>query len=34
MDGTYSKVKGEWCYLYRAVDKSGNTVYFLLTKRR
>jgi len=25
---------GEWRYLYRAVDKEGNTVDFLLTKRR
>lgn len=34
MDETYIKVKGVWCYLYRAVDKSGNTVDFLLTRRR
>ena len=34
MDETYIKVKGQWCYLYRAVDKSGNTVDFLLTIRR
>ncbi|MFV8344229.1 IS6 family transposase [Flavobacterium sp. XS2P39] len=34
MDETYIKVNGKWCYLYRAVDKSGNTVDFLLTKRR
>lgn len=34
MDETYIKVKGEWKYLYRAVDKDGNTVDFLLTKRR
>ena len=34
MDETYIKVKGEWRYLYRAVDKEGNTVDFLLTKRR
>jgi putative transposase len=33
MDETYIKVKGEWRYLYRAVDKAGNTVDFLLTKR-
>jgi len=32
MDETYVKVKGEWCYLYRAVDKDGNTVDFMLTK--
>jgi putative transposase len=34
MDETYIKVKGEWVYLYRAVDKDGNTIDFLLTKRR
>ena len=34
MDETYIKVKGQWKYLYRAVDKQGNTVDFLLTKRR
>jgi putative transposase len=34
MDEKYIKVKGEWMYLYRAVDKEGNTVDFLLTKRR
>ena len=33
-DETYIKVKGEWMYLYRAVDKEGNTVNFLLTRRR
>jgi putative transposase len=34
MDETYIKVKGEWMYLYRAVDKEGHTVDFLLTKKR
>jgi putative transposase len=34
MDETYIKVKGEWKYLYRAVDKAGNTVDFLLRARR
>ena len=34
MDETYIKVKGEWKYLYRAIDKQGNTIDFLLTKRR
>ena len=34
MDETYIKVKGAWMYLYRAVDKQGNTVDFLLTKKR
>ena len=30
MDETYIKVKGAWKYLYRAVDKEGKTVDFLL----
>ncbi|RAR54532.1 transposase-like protein [Paraburkholderia unamae] len=34
MDETYIKVKGQWKYLYRAVDKAGNTVDFLLRARR
>lgn len=34
MDETYIKVKGEWVYLYRAVDKYGKTIDFLLTKQR
>jgi putative transposase len=34
MDETYVKVGGKDRYLYRAVDKEGNTVDFLLTKRR
>ena len=25
VDETYVKVKGKWCYLYRAIDKQGNT---------
>ena len=29
-----SKVKGQWRYLYRAVDKQGQTVDFLLSKNR
>jgi len=29
-----SRYKGEWRYLYRAVDKQGNTVDFLLTAKR
>ena len=31
---TYVGVGGEWKYLYRAVDKLGQTVDFLLTARR
>jgi len=34
MDETYIKVGGKDRYLYRAVDKYGNTIDFLLTKRR
>ena len=34
MDETYIKVKGKWCYLYRAVDKSGATIDFLLSQNR
>lgn len=34
MDETYIRVKGDWKYLYRAVDSSGQTVDFLLTARR
>ncbi|MDO8767628.1 MAG: IS6 family transposase [Burkholderiaceae bacterium] len=34
MDETYIKVKGVWKYLYRAVDKEGKTVDFLLMARR
>ncbi len=34
MDETYIKVKGVWKYLYRAVDKEGKTVYFLMTEKR
>jgi transposase-like protein len=34
VDETYIEVKGQWVYLYRAVDKDGCTVDFLLSKRR
>ena len=34
MDETYIRVKGTWQYLYRAVDKSGQTIDFLLTEHR
>ncbi|MCP4289925.1 MAG: IS6 family transposase [Gammaproteobacteria bacterium] len=29
LDETYIKVKGQWKYFYRAVDKQGNTIDFL-----
>ena len=31
VDETYVLVAGQWKYLYRAVDKLGQTVDFLLT---
>lgn len=34
MDETYIRVKGEWRYLYRAVDKDGNTIDFQLRAHR
>jgi len=34
MDETYIKIKGAWYYLYRAVDKQGQTIDFLLTAQR
>ena len=34
MDETYIRIKGEWRYLYRAVDKHGQTIDFLLTEHR
>ncbi|WP_282029611.1 IS6 family transposase [Paracoccus marcusii] len=34
MDEPYIKVKGRWVYLYRAVDKFGKTLDFMLSERR
>ena len=34
VDETYVKVGGKWSYLYRAVDKLGNTIDFYLSPTR
>jgi transposase-like protein len=34
VDETYLKVRGRWVYLYRAVDRDGNTVDFQLSPTR
>jgi IS6 family transposase len=34
VDETYVRVKGKWCYLYRAVDSTGATIDFLLSAKR
>lgn len=34
VDETYVKVKGKWAYLYRAVDKHGDTIDFYLSPTR
>ncbi len=34
VDETYIRVKGEWVYLYRAVDAAGQTIDFLLSVKR
>ncbi|WP_391204434.1 IS6 family transposase [Psychrobacillus sp. L4] len=34
VDETYIKVKGQWMYLYRAVDSEGTTIEFHLSKTR
>ena len=34
LDETYVKIKGDWKYLYRAVNKQGNTIDFSLTTKR
>ena len=34
MGDPHIKASGPWKYLYRAVDRLGDTVYFLLTARR
>ena len=34
MNEIYIKVNGQWKYFYRAVDKDGNTIDYLLTATR
>jgi putative transposase len=34
MDETYIRIKDQWYYLYCAVDKTGQTIDFLLTEQR
>ena len=34
VDETYVRVKGYWCYLYRAIDSAGATIDFLLSAKR
>ena len=34
MDETYIKVKGKWTYYYRAIDKFGKTLDFMLSEHR
>ena len=33
MDETYIEVAGKWKYFYRAVDRAGDTIDFLLTAK-
>lgn len=34
VDETYVKVAGQWAYLYRAIDRNGETIDFMLSPRR
>jgi transposase len=34
VDETYLKVRGRWCYLYRAIDRNGDLVDTMLSERR
>jgi len=34
VDETYLKVRGRWCYLYRAIDRDGNLIDAMLSEHR
>jgi transposase-like protein len=34
VDETYIKVNGRWCYLYRAIDRTGALVDVMLSETR
>jgi len=34
VDETYLKVRGRWCYLYRAIDPDGNLIDAMLSEKR
>lgn len=34
VDKTISKVRGRWCYLYRAIDRNGDLVDTMLSEHR
>jgi putative transposase len=34
VDQTNRKVRGQWCYLYRAVDRDGNLIDAMLSEHR
>src|SRR5688572_18034392 len=34
VDETYLKIRGRWCYLYRAIDRDGNLVDTMLSAHR
>ena len=34
VDGIYLKVRGRWCYLYRAIDRNGDLVDTMLSEHR
>ena len=34
VDETYIRIKGKWCYVYRATDRDGNLVDSMLSEKR